>query len=829
MQLKSILVMAILLVGVMPLAFPVLSITGTSAAFAASGNPKIGALSTTYPYKFTSASFNVSVPAGTDTVVNVDKASPPVTGLFDINFTGVTFTGGQFFLYVSKNGLSQLSSSDVNYSGPFPVAQLQTIVHTAGQGPLHGWFNVTVSNPNLPGGKAKFSLGNDSIVGPAPTNIAGGSYYIKVFDGSSTSVAVSIAQLVLLPGITISPTSGPAGATVTVSGSAFSPSSLANVTVSSGQTSNMPSGTIYISKNVSTSATGAFTFTFKAPDLDLSFPNTGTLHVTSEDYATSFWVMPQTFTELARYVNFTYFTPSGFGTLNFQPNATAYIPGYVTEPIVVVGANFNPSGSLSFTFNGSALSPSYTTALNTTTGFFNATFNVPVSPHGVALVIIQDASAKYVFKVGVLPTLIMPTSVNPGQKFTITGYAFTASSTVNITWNGLGVGLSNTTQIAMNAGVGSNGKFTVPVTTPSPVYGGDHVVNATDASGVPGYSVVFVNATASVSPTTAALGTPVTVTSEGLPAGEESVSVQTQTTSGNYTSPGFTIATSSITEGSSPAGVDVVYDNALTSYLFVFPSEYGQLMIGLTATGYPQMHFIQLYDGSSTPPSLLTTVGLNVTGSTNEGRQILNAINSLSIQQTNMLNQLNALSSSVSSLNTSVSKGFSSVQSSISSLSSSVSSGFSSISSTLGTVQGSISSLSSSVSSGFSSISSSLSTISSTLGSLSSSVSSGFSSISSSLSTISSTLGSLSSSVSSGFSSISSTLGSLSSSVSSGFSSISSSLSTISSTLGTVQSNTASIGSLLSSVSNVTTYLLVAIVLAAIVLILEIVILVRKK
>ncbi|MEM3186552.1 MAG: hypothetical protein QXQ39_07745 [Conexivisphaerales archaeon] len=740
MQLKSILVMAILLVGVMPLAFPVLSITGTSAAFAASGNPKIGALSTNYPYPFSSASFNVSVPAGTDTVVKLDGTAPAATSLFDINFTGVTFTGGQFFLYVSKNGLSQLSSSDVNYSGPFPVAQLQTIVHTAGHGPLHGWFNVTVSNPNLPGGSATFSLGNNSIVGPAPTNIAGGNYYIKVFDGSSTSVAVSIAQLVLLPGITISPTSGPAGATVTVSGSAFSPSSLANVSVSAGTTStNQPSGTKYISANVTTSAIGTFTYTFKVPELNLLFPATGTLFVTSEDYATGYWVIPQTFTEQARYVNFTYFTPSGFLTLNLQPNATVYIPGYVTEPIVVVGANFNPSGSLSFTFNGSALSPSYTTALNAT-GFFNATINVPVSPHGVALVIIQDASAKYYFKIGVLPTLITPTSVNPGQKFTITGYAFTASSTVNITWNGLGVGFFNTTQIATNAGVGSNGQFTVSVTAPSPVYGGKHVVNATDANGVTGYSVVFVNTTASVSPSTATLGTPVTVTSEGLPAGKENVTVLFENITGSYHSPLFTTSNSTITEGSTAATyIDVAYDNALTPYISQSASPYGELIAGLTATGYPQMHFIQVYSlliGTSVHSSLLATLALNVTGNTNEGTQILNAINSLSTQQTNLMNQLNTLSSSVSSLSTSVSNGFSSVQSSISSLSSSMSSGFSSISS---------------------------------------------------------------------------------------------SLSTISSTLGTVQSNTAGIGTLSSSVSNVTTYLLVAIVLAAIVLILEIVILVRKK
>ena len=131
---------------------------------------------------------------------------------------------------------------------------------------------------------------------------------------------------------------------------------------------------------------------------------------------------------------------------------------------------------------------------------------------------------------------------------------------------------------------------------------------------------------------------------------------------------------------------------------------------------------------------------------------------------------------------------------------SSLSSGFSSVSSTLTTMQGSLATLTSEYTN-----------LSTAVGNLGSTLNSDYSSLSSSL-------GSLSSSVSSGFSSLGSTL----SSISSGVSSVQSSLSSMSSTLSSVQAEAAQI-------SSVNSLVLATIVIAIIVLVLEVVVLVRRR
>ncbi|MFP3263217.1 MAG: hypothetical protein RXQ62_01895, partial [Nitrososphaeria archaeon] len=176
---------------------------------------------TSYPYyKYTQATYNVSAYAGGN-VYEVDGASG-TQGYFDVNFSGITISSGQVTLYTSTNAQAAITSGDTVWVANLPTSYIMATVHASSAGPLVNFYNVTYNGMT-------FSLGNYSVIGPAPT-VAGGSYYIKAFFGSTAPVATSAAQVVILPNIEISPTSGGAGTPITVTGYGFTPSSQANLT-----------------------------------------------------------------------------------------------------------------------------------------------------------------------------------------------------------------------------------------------------------------------------------------------------------------------------------------------------------------------------------------------------------------------------------------------------------------------------------------------------------------------------------------------------------------------------------------------------------------------
>ncbi|MGD0330563.1 MAG: hypothetical protein ABSB40_09005 [Nitrososphaeria archaeon] len=87
-----------------------------------------------------------------------------------LNFAQVTFAGSQFYLVWSRDGFSQISAGDFQFSPIFNVADLRNTTTILSSGIYIGdnWINI-----------------------PTPENIHGGGYFVKCFDGSSASVAVS--------------------------------------------------------------------------------------------------------------------------------------------------------------------------------------------------------------------------------------------------------------------------------------------------------------------------------------------------------------------------------------------------------------------------------------------------------------------------------------------------------------------------------------------------------------------------------------------------------------------------------------------------------------
>ncbi|MFP3309067.1 MAG: hypothetical protein RXP27_05820 [Nitrososphaeria archaeon] len=656
---------------------------------------------TTYPYyEYTQASLNVSAYAGGN-VTAVDGVTVTPQGYFDVNFSGITISSGQVTLYVSTNAQAAITPGDTVWVANLPTSYIMATVPTSSAGPLENFYNVTYNGMT-------FSLGNDSVIGPAPT-VAGGSYYIKAFFGSTAPVATSAAQVVILPNIEISPTSGGAGTPITVTGYGFTPNSQANLTWTynvSGTSS--PTEAFEL---VTTSSTGGFTTTVNAPELKLN-GTSGNVTFQANDIARNMTTPPVNFTEYPRqFIQIEEYSPASASWVTFANLTSPAYNGtltnatfYETEPMIIAGGNFTPNSQVTIYFGSTAIG----TATTNGTGFFNVTVTVPVVSAGTYTVKAADPLAYIYFNGSPVPEVIVtPNSVTAGQSVTVSGYAFTAGGTANVTWLGQCIGEHNEIYLATKVPIASDGTFSTSVAVPSPVYGGVHYVYVNDTGNVNASALVFVNPSITLSPSTAPLGSTVTVTLNGLMVGQE-----------NWTSP------INVTTGSAQNVTDyygLAQDNIPTYVSNLTGNNYGYATYELTAAGYPMLHAIELVNETATPNVLAATAWLNVTGTTNTEAATTSVLNQMSSQLTTMGSTLTTmqgslatltseytnLSTAVGNLGSTLNSDYNSLSSSLGSLSSSVSSGFSSLSSTL-----------SSISSGVSSVQSSLGSMSSTLSSV---------------------------------------------------------------------------------------------------------------
>jgi len=804
-------------------------------------------------FSFTPVSSLIVSAGSAQLVKNVNNVVTPIPDEYlALNFSSVTINSGQFSLYLSKNGLNIPTSGDIPW-----VKNIFTSEVTA-----KAWTPYTYNG-------STYYLGFDGIVGPAPTdaplNTTG--YFVKAYTGSPSNLPVSQTRIGIYPSLIITPSSGPAGQTITVSGAGFYSNGSVKIYYTyhvAGSSANVP-----MSTTVTANSAGQVSVTIPAPELKLetpAYPNNKTnipypspynlINFSAQDTKTGLITYsPISFTELPReFTDIAYYSPATAKWISVTSkayNGTAASLGYVKQGLTIAGENFEPSSTITINFDGTT----YTTTTNPE-GSFSTTITVPVVGRGTYTVYVSDPLAVMEFDVSVQPTLIVtPTTVTPGSTLNITGYGFDSNYDVNISWLGIVLGENNIYSEIVP--IGSNGVFTTTLTVPTDVYGGNHSVVATDNAIPPttANASVYVNPLAILSPATAPLGTNVTLQLSGLASGYEYWNVK------NGIVYAATQSSHNWATGASPVTYEVAYDN-IPTYIAPFNSFTGAASFVFYAAGYPMLHAVQLVETSYKPYNVVYTAWLNVTGTTNTEAQTTAAIKSLN---SSVSSQLSSLSSSLSSINTSVSSQLGSISSSLTSISNmisdlatSLSSDYSSLSSSLSSLSSSLSSMntsvssqlgsiSSSISSDYSSLSSSLSSLSSSLSSMNSSVSSQLSSINSSISSMSGTMTTQYSSIMSSLTSISTMISDLKTSLSSDYSSISSSLSSLSSSVSSISSTTSSVSttvssispsvsslqssvsSLESSVSSLMTYLLVVAVLAIIIIVLELVLLVRKR
>jgi hypothetical protein len=309
-----------------------------------------------------------------------------------------------------------------------------------------------------------------------------GTHYVTARDGPTYATSTQLAMAyftVTARQITLSPSSGYVGDTVTVSGTGFNASSTV---------------TIYFDTTAvgtaTTNTSGAFSgATFTVPD---SYRGTHT--VKGSDASGD-----------STGVNFTI----------LQKITVTPASGAVGDTVTVSGTGFTASSSITFYFNTQSVSAD-TTTTNANGSFTNNTFTIPSSSRGSYTIEAEDASgysATATFTIG-QKIAITPATGIPGTLVTISGTGFRASQTITITYNAVAV----TTNPAVIT-TGATGSFTATFNVPAGL-AGTHPVEATD--GTYSYSADFVaTADATISQTTSTaspgyVGMELTITGTGF-------------------------------------------------------------------------------------------------------------------------------------------------------------------------------------------------------------------------------------------------------------------------------------------------------------------------
>jgi len=278
--------------------------------------------------------------------------------------------------------------------------------------------------------------------------------------------------------ITLSPTSGPVGTSVDITGTGFVPDSSVIITFDQ------------IAKTtVTANSNGGFSATITVPILSLPGAHTIAANLASKTFTV---------------------TSSTAPAIVLNPTS-----GPVGTTVTVTGINFDPTTPVTLTFGGTTVTPTPNPVTPNSNGGFSATFTVPdPSPIGSKSVVAtqgsKSASQTFTVTSSTAPAIVLdPTSGPVGTTVAVTGTNFDPSSIVTIYFEG---NLVTTTPPAVTPA--SNGGFSATFTVPDPSPIGSQQVVATqgDSSASKPFTVTPpVTPTITLDPTSGPVGTTVTV------------------------------------------------------------------------------------------------------------------------------------------------------------------------------------------------------------------------------------------------------------------------------------------------------------------------------
>ncbi|MEM4736485.1 MAG: hypothetical protein QXD41_01295, partial [Nitrososphaeria archaeon] len=303
------------------------------------------------------------------------------------------------------------------------------------------------------------------------------------------------------------------------------------------------------------------------------------------------------------------------------------------------------------------------------TGFFNTTVTIPVTSMESHYILLKDANNyRFVFYIYVVPTLVLDPKEGPvGTVVTAKAYGFPAKIAVFIYW--LEIELGDGTYYWMaNATTGADGQFNVTVKFTVPhTYGGVHEVWAVDT--YLGEETSDISGTEIAERDFKVLPTLKIVPSTFANDG----SLVTVLGTGLDPTVGYTPNIDNRLLGVDPQNWD--YPSS------VYCNSTGDLELKFVAAGFtPGLHVFSLYAGGELKPSFLL---FTVTGVSPDTQTVLNNLATLSntvdtIKTTltqgiqNIRNDISSVKSDLATLSDSMSKGFTSVNNAIGTLTTSV-------------------------------------------------------------------------------------------------------------------------------------------------------------
>jgi len=327
-----------------------------------------------------------------------------IGGSVSLYFGGVTWSGGQVELYLSKDGYGSLSPDNVEYGPTFSVAKVTSSI---------------VDNTTYLG----YSVGNDWINGTIPitATFPGGDCYVKAFDGAS-SVAVTDNYIRIKAAFEVTPPSGAGQTPLELRGYALPANGHANLSYNDG------SGWKTIANLSPANQSGRLIYAINAPDLGKVLP----AGLNSETYSTITFrlvvnetgqVLTDTFDEYWRGLKNVYSpdsinltAPSGllFGNgtdflyykVHVRPKSTLTMSGkwFSVDAITIMWDGITVIGS----------------AVADKNGFFKTTVTIPLTSEGLHNVLIKDANVRFTFKVNCLPLVDLTAPIaNAGPDMTV--------------------------------------------------------------------------------------------------------------------------------------------------------------------------------------------------------------------------------------------------------------------------------------------------------------------------------------------------------------------------------------------------------------------------
>jgi hypothetical protein len=351
--------------------------------------------------------------------------------------TTVTVSGSGF-----AAGASGVVWFDSNNNGALDSGEPSASVST---GPL-GTFTATLTVPTVPAG----------------------TYNIRADVPSGGPVEASASFTVLIPSITVSPTSGPPGTSVSISGTDFIPGASGVVWFDIDNDGVLDPGEPFVS--VTASATGTFTATLTVPivpagtyNIYADVPSGGPVEASA-----TFLVTP---------------------AISLSP--TSGPPG---TTVTVSGSGFaaSVSGIVWFDSNNNGAFDLGEPSASVTTGplgTFTATLTVPTVPAGTYNIYADvpsggpvEASASFTV---LIPSItVSPTTVSSGQLITIAGTDFTPGASGVVWFDIDGDGVPDPGEPQVTVTVSSGGTFITTLTTPD-VPAGTYNIRADIPPGPP--------------------------------------------------------------------------------------------------------------------------------------------------------------------------------------------------------------------------------------------------------------------------------------------------------------------------------------------------------